>query len=807
MNAWHACVVFANASTLTQVAARWCMRIGSRVQLRYRGRTLYMHRQEGELLTVGRHKRPMQMEDLRISVWGRDVSIIEELMTEALAVRQGGAIEGLGVYVLDTDDWPAKWVRAMGKKRRDRESVILQDAMADNMLADAKRFLEEQEWYRARGIPHRRGYLLYGPPGNGKTSFCQVLAGELGLPLCLLTLSDKDLSDTTLAAVLRVTPARALIMMEDVDALFVKREPGKYHRGVSFSGLLNAIDGIASQEGRILIMTTNHRENLDPALIRPGRVDVQIEVTNANKDMATRLFLRFFPQEAELAEEFGRLVPGGELSMAKLQGHLLKYKDSALSAVHEVHELLVTSSTLRLDDKTVWEYLRNVCLERYASLFEAYGYHLQADLEGLEWDTVEQWLEDASLELRYDMHARNLMQRLLADEEDKALIALCAAVDVPTIKEYFVHSFPKEVPRAALEGVRDGLQRTLSTGPFTGPVGGESVAHPVSRVSSRCGDKWQSLLDAFCGALTPDGKSTVSLMQLKMHLDMFRSSATEAVAHAHQLLRPRGRVEVLGAVTTASLLARAGLAERAEDLVAKGHVLARHLQQLTASDFEDDFGFSAYDAHVLETLLDSGALPHGHVLDSVQLLGFARVRHEYLVAHPTATRAEVDRFSRKVTTCSGHGRISKFQAQNFLQNHSIEHTEALNKLLTEIELAGSPRPIPCRAGSGTGTNEGGTNEAGTIGNKDPSSPRPDSPLPEEEDGQGGHEQDSWVRAWLETAGFGRYVEGFAKQHIVTRSDVLLLQAAGVTVGLLEAKFGVESVGHQLRLAQLIQSLE
>jgi len=118
-------------------------------------------------------------------------------------------------------------VRALGKKRRDRASVILSDDMAVSMLRDARRFLQEQEWYRDRGIPHRRGYLLYGPPGNGKTSFCQVLAGELGLPLCMLTLSDKDVSDSTLAAVLRQCPAQAVIMMEDVDALFVLREPGK----------------------------------------------------------------------------------------------------------------------------------------------------------------------------------------------------------------------------------------------------------------------------------------------------------------------------------------------------------------------------------------------------------------------------------------------------------------------------------------------------------------------------------------------------------------------------------------------------
>ena len=87
---------------------------GSRVRLRYKGRTLYMTREEGDLLTVGRHKRPMQMEALRLSVWGRDLAIIEDLMATALATRLEARHEGLGVYILDTDDWPSRCVHGYG---------------------------------------------------------------------------------------------------------------------------------------------------------------------------------------------------------------------------------------------------------------------------------------------------------------------------------------------------------------------------------------------------------------------------------------------------------------------------------------------------------------------------------------------------------------------------------------------------------------------------------------------------------------------------------------------------------------------
>jgi chaperone BCS1 len=120
--------------------------------------------------------------------------------------------------------------------------------------------------------------------GCGKTSFAQVLASELKLDICILNMSQKDLTDNSLAANLRDAPDKAIILLEDVDAIFVERTSASdksgrnTNSGISFSGLLNAIDGVAAQEGRIFFMTTNHVEKLDPALIRPGRCDVKVRL-------------------------------------------------------------------------------------------------------------------------------------------------------------------------------------------------------------------------------------------------------------------------------------------------------------------------------------------------------------------------------------------------------------------------------------------------------------------------------------------------------------------------------------------------
>lgn len=154
---------------------------------------------------------------------------------------------GLNIYILG-DNWRGGWSKAVTKQARAVESVILDDTTAESIIRDATDFLGSADWYQTHGVPYRRGYLLYGPPGCGKTSFAQVLAGALKLDLCMLTLSDPSLDDQSLAECFRDAPQHALILLEDVDAVFHHREAqGQNKSQVTFSGLLNAIDGAASQ--------------------------------------------------------------------------------------------------------------------------------------------------------------------------------------------------------------------------------------------------------------------------------------------------------------------------------------------------------------------------------------------------------------------------------------------------------------------------------------------------------------------------------------------------------------------------------
>src|SRR5439155_9066304 len=129
-------------------------------------------------------------------------------------------------------------------------------------------------------------------------------------------------------------PAGAFFLLEDVDALFRKRQgsveptgqgPVLPAAGISFSGLLNALDGVMAPNGRVVFMSTNHPEKLDPALIRPGRVDLRMEFPNADREQARRMFLRFFGEEsARQADLFAEALGQGESSVAAIQGLLLQ---------------------------------------------------------------------------------------------------------------------------------------------------------------------------------------------------------------------------------------------------------------------------------------------------------------------------------------------------------------------------------------------------------------------------------------------------------------------------------------------------
>ncbi|KFY17518.1 hypothetical protein V492_00613 [Pseudogymnoascus sp. VKM F-4246] len=371
-----------------------------------------------------------EREEISISSFGRDPTKLKELLNECrklfldsdenkTVIFRGGNKPGTMSEIA--------WVRSTARVSRPMSTVVMDESVKADLLADMRDYLHPhtQRWYWNRGIPYRRGYLLYGAPGTGKSSLSLAIAGYFKLKIYIVSLNSPSMNEESLGTLFSELPQRCVVLLEDIDtagltnarnseasedaaaAMAVKKvqkdpsQPPSVVTGappagrISLSALLNVLDGVSSQEGRILIMTTNHIDKLDDALIRPGRVDMTVKFQLSDAAMMRTLFTSIFttlegdfpqtkatpcdspvdsslpsksasPQnghakssrtekpsasdkriddeengklEAEkieaLAESFTQAMPEGVFSPAEVQGYLLKHKRSPENAARE----------------------------------------------------------------------------------------------------------------------------------------------------------------------------------------------------------------------------------------------------------------------------------------------------------------------------------------------------------------------------------------------------------------------------------------------------------------------------------------
>jgi chaperone BCS1 len=244
------------------------------------------------------------------------------------------------------------WKRECIATARPIDSVFLPAETKQRLLRDADDFLSEDsmQFYVRHGIPYKRSYLFYGVPGAGKTSLIQALAGRLGRNVCFLQPTHPEMTDDSLRKAICDVPQRSIVVLEDIDALFDKQRT----RGpttdsgnrscITFSGLLNSLDGLGDPTGQIFVMTTNFRDRLDSALIRNGRVDLHIEFTYAVREQGMAMFESFYPASGLGGDFWDALVKalcGRQVTTAALQHFFITQRQrSAAQALANVDEIV-----------------------------------------------------------------------------------------------------------------------------------------------------------------------------------------------------------------------------------------------------------------------------------------------------------------------------------------------------------------------------------------------------------------------------------------------------------------------------------
>ncbi len=231
-----------------------------------------------------------------------------------------------GPFVKSAQD---HWWREIGKPKKVLDPL---GPGALEFIADVEQFLNDADEYKARGIPHKRGYLLYGIPGTGKTSIIAYLSKKFKMDILMLSSTSIAKFDQLIGD---INPG-SIILIEDIDMTIagdsnrnaimkIKEDPSddlsaeddsepEIEAAEIFSSVLikdsmrdflNALDGICDFQGSIIVATTNKPNVLDGALLRPGRIDKQIEIEPFTNIEQIQHVNRFFGVEIDPAEYEG----------------------------------------------------------------------------------------------------------------------------------------------------------------------------------------------------------------------------------------------------------------------------------------------------------------------------------------------------------------------------------------------------------------------------------------------------------------------------------------------------------------------
>ena len=226
-------------------------------------------------------------------------------------------------------------------KKRDKDTVYLPDDQVNNIINSFTNFFsnDTKKLYEHLNITYKKCLLFEGPPGTGKSSLIKALGSHFNKNIAYLNIcpeyNEKDLFKTV-----RNIPNEAILVIEDIDSVFEKREKTDHKNCLSFSGLLNGLDGlIEPKNGQIIILTTNYRNKLDGALKRPGRIDEMITFDYCKKNEIQKIYDKFFPSESKFEELYKHLKNIKNLTISYLQQYFLKYLNDTENLYKKTSEI------------------------------------------------------------------------------------------------------------------------------------------------------------------------------------------------------------------------------------------------------------------------------------------------------------------------------------------------------------------------------------------------------------------------------------------------------------------------------------
>lgn len=235
------------------------------------------------------------------------------------------------IYVSDSY---GEWYLYNKVPLRRLDSIYLKPEIKNKIIDDLENFKKSEDEYNSFGIPYKRTYLLTGAPGVGKTSLVKAVCGKYGYSLSMLSVS-KKFDNASLIHCLKELGENTILLLEDIDSLFNKRSATEDNPQLTFSNLINILDGVLYKHGVIIFMTTNHPEKLDEALLRMGRIDLIIQIDFPTKDNIKSIYVDMLKTQDNFSVFYDN-VKNKKIPMCAIVNFLFRYKSDWLENIDEL---------------------------------------------------------------------------------------------------------------------------------------------------------------------------------------------------------------------------------------------------------------------------------------------------------------------------------------------------------------------------------------------------------------------------------------------------------------------------------------
>lgn len=272
--------------------------------------------------------------------WTSSFNIILEFIDACEKQYKTKFISPIGVYQVDGY---GSWSYQKIVIPREMNTIILAKETKDLIFNNLDEFFNNKSLYTRTGIPYRKGVLLYGQPGTGKSTLIKSLCDKYELT----NIYNVDLSKDNNLDLISKIPNKSLILMEDVDRYFKPVRNNKdsneivsWESSFNMNKMLNILDGLTSPENCLIVMTANDISVIPKVMLRPGRIDLVVKFDFCTRQQIHDYTKLFYPQcDDATATKLAKTLKGKSVTISMLQRHFMMHQNNVHKAIHSIENI------------------------------------------------------------------------------------------------------------------------------------------------------------------------------------------------------------------------------------------------------------------------------------------------------------------------------------------------------------------------------------------------------------------------------------------------------------------------------------